>query len=83
MLACLVQARPGMERIMIDQTCEVMEVSNCISGMKPVDEGVLASVAILSDRLERLKKSSSLFAGISFSSEVEALAQYRVPTAFC
>ncbi len=68
---------------MIDQTCEIMEVSNCISGRKPVDEGVLASVAILSDRLERLKNSSPLFAGVSFSPAVEQLAMCPVPTALC
>lgn len=62
---------------------ELVEVSDCISGRKPVDEGVLASVAILSDRLERLKSSSSLFAGVSFSSDVEALAQCHLPTALC
>jgi hypothetical protein len=68
---------------MIDQTCEIMEVSNCISGIRPVDEGVLSSVAILSDRLERLKNSSSLFAGVSFSPDVEVLAQCHVPTVLC
>ena len=68
---------------MIDQTCEIMEVSNCISGRSPVDEGVLASVAILSDRLERLKNTTSIFAGVSFSPDVEVLAQCNVPTALC
>ena len=68
---------------MNDQGLELMEVSDCISGRKPLDEGVLASVAILSDRLERLKSSSSLFAGISLSDDVEALAQCHLPTALC
>ncbi len=68
---------------MNDQGLELMEVSDCICGRKPVDEGVLSSVAILSDRLERLKNSSSLFAGITFSDDVEALAQCHLPTALC
>lgn len=68
---------------MNDQGLELMEVSDCISGRKPVDEGVFASVAILSDRLERLKSSSSLFAGVSFSDDVEVLAQCHLPTALC
>lgn len=68
---------------MNDYGIELMEVSDCIYGRKPVDEGVLASVAILSDRLESLKRSSSLFAGITLSEDVQALAQCQVPTALC
>ena len=68
---------------MNDQGLEIMEVSDCISGRRPVDESVLSSVAILSDRLERLKSSSSIFAGVSFSDDVEALAQCSLPTALC
>jgi len=60
-----------------------MKVSDCISGRKPVSEGALASVAILSDRLERLKESSSLFAGVSFSADVDALTSCQVSTAVC
>ena len=68
---------------MNEQGFEFREVSDCISARKPVDEGVLASVAILSDRLDRLKSSSSLFAGVSFSDDVEALAQCHLPAALC
>ena len=68
---------------MINHGIELMEVSNCISGSNPVTENVLASVAILQDRLERLKNTSSLFAGVTFSDDVEALAQCHVPTALC
>ena len=68
---------------MNDHGIELMEVSDCICGRKPVDEGVLSSVAILSDRLENLKRTSSLFAGVSFSDDVEALAQCHLPTALC
>ena len=68
---------------MNDHGLELMEVSDCISGRKPIDEGVLASVAILSDRLENLKRTSSLFAGVSLSDDVEALAQCHLPTAIC
>jgi len=68
---------------MNDQGFEFREVSDCISGRKTIDEGVLASVSILSDRLERLKTSSSLFAGVSFSDDVEALIGCHAPTALC
>jgi hypothetical protein len=68
---------------MIDHGFELMEVSNCISGSNPVDENVLSSVAILQDRLERLKNTSNLFAGVTFSDDIEALAQCHLPTALC
>lgn len=68
---------------MIDHGCELMEVSSCISGSKPINEAVLTSVAILSDRLERLKNSSSLFAGVSFSADAEALAACSIRTVLC
>ncbi len=42
-------------------------------GQRPVDEAVLTSAAVLSDRLEMLKRSSSLFDAVSFSPEVEAM----------
>jgi len=44
-----------------------------LTGQRPVDEAVLTSAAILSDRLEMLKRSSPLFDAVSFSPEVEAM----------
>ena len=44
-----------------------------LTGQRPVDDAVLTSAAILSDRLEMLKRSSSLFDAVSFSPEVEAM----------
>ena len=68
---------------MVEQENEFMEVANCITGGKPVNERVLESVSILSERLERLKQQSSLFSGVSFSDEVAALAGHQAPTAVC
>lgn len=53
-------------------------VGRSLSGARPVDEQTYASVAVLSERLERLKASSSLFAGIELSPDMEALKR-RAP----
>jgi hypothetical protein len=42
-------------------------------GQQPVDDEVLTSAAVLSDRLEMLKQSSPLFEAVSFSPDVEAM----------
>ncbi len=47
-----------------------------LSGERPVDEQTHASVAVLNERLEHLKKHSGLFAGIEFSPDVEALRRH-------
>jgi hypothetical protein len=48
-------------------------VKECLAGERAVDEQTQTAVAILAERLERLKASSSLFAGISFSPQVKRL----------
>ncbi len=56
----------------------VIESSN---GARPIDEDTLSSVAVLADRLEILKKTSSLFAGVSFSDDVQELADCEMISA--
>ena len=48
-------------------------VSESISGKRKVDELTFASIDVLCERLERIKKFDSAFAGISFSPEVQKL----------
>ena len=48
-------------------------VNECLAGERAVDEQTQAAVAVLAERLERLKASSSLCAGISFSPHVKKL----------
>ena len=48
-------------------------VNETLAGERPVDEQTQAAVAILAERLERLKQSSRLFAGITFSPQVKKL----------
>ena len=44
-----------------------------LTGQQPVDESVLTSAAVLGERLEMLKRNSSLFEAVSFSPDVEAI----------
>ncbi len=48
-------------------------VAASLAGERPVDEQTHAAVAILAERLERLKQSSGLFAQIAFSPHVQKL----------
>ncbi len=53
-------------------------VSRSLAGLRQADEQTQASLAILAERLESLKRTSSLFAGVSFSADVEKLATQTV-----
>ncbi len=55
--------------------CQV--VSESITGKRNVDYRTFASIDVLSEKLERLKKFDGAFAGISFSPDVQKL-QRRV-----
>ena len=48
-------------------------LNESLAGERAVDEQTQTAVAILAERLERLKASSSAFAGISFSRHVKKL----------
>ena len=52
---------------------EIEMLRQGLTGQQPVDEEVLTSAAVLSDRLEMLKRSSPLFEAVSFSPEVEVM----------
>lgn len=52
-------------------------VQNSLNGVKAVDEQTFASLEILTERLERLKKLDRMFSGIEFSSAVERLKSRR------
>jgi len=48
-------------------------VSESLTGEREVDERTFASIAILTERLERLKRLGGLFADIGFSTNVKKL----------
>ncbi len=64
----------GMEAEMMDlyqDHCEV--VNKSLSGKRDVDEQTHASMAVLSDRLERVKKLGEKYARIEFSPSAKKL----------
>ena len=52
-------------------------VAGSLNGERDVDEHTFAALAILCERLERLKKLDGAFAGVSFSPDVEALQNQK------
>ena len=48
-------------------------VAESLAGEKEIDEQTFASLAVLGERLERLKQLDDVFSGIAFSSAVEKL----------
>lgn len=58
-------------------------VMDAITGQRKFDDNIFSSVAVLAERLEKLKSSNSLFAGISFSPAVEELAAIEMTSALC
>jgi hypothetical protein len=66
---------------MIDSTDHCRIVNESLNGSRQVDEQVFCSVAVLSERLERLRGLSERFEGISFSPEVEVLMKHKAVVA--
>jgi len=57
--------------------CQI--VANTLAGDRPVDEHTFASVAVLTERLDRLKSQGGFFSGVEFSPHVEKLKQHSEP----
>jgi len=55
--------------------CQVVEKS--LSGERTVDEQTFASLAILAERLERLKNLDKVFSNVTFSSAVKKLKKQK------
>lgn len=53
--------------------CQI--VARTLAGERPVDEQTHASIAILAERLERLKSHGGLFTGIEFSPDLQRLRE--------
>jgi hypothetical protein len=51
-------------------------VARTLKGDRPVDEQTQTSVAVLAERLERLKGQGGLFANIEFSPHVQQLREH-------
>ncbi len=55
--------------------CQIVEKSLC--GERAADEETFASLAVLSDRLERLKELDSAYSKVEFSPAVKKLKEQR------
>jgi len=49
-------------------------LSQNLNGSREIDEQTFSSVAVLAERMDRLKRSNPLFEQISFSPEIDELA---------
>ena len=56
-------------------------VQDALMGRRPTDEQTLSSLAILEDRLERLKRLGSQFAGIGLSPAAKQMAKHHTAVA--
>jgi hypothetical protein len=52
-------------------------VDDSLTGERPIDEQTFASVTILTERLERLKKLDKSFDSVAFSPDVRKLAKQK------
>ena len=55
--------------------CQILEKS--LNGERAVDEQTFGSLAILKERLERLRKLDTIFEGVEFSPAVKKLKKQR------
>ncbi len=58
-------------------------INDSLTGTSPVDEETFSCVAVLAERLEKLKKNSDYFNDIAFSPQLEELAQCEMISAIC
>ena len=48
-------------------------ITDSLGGDRPTDEETFSSIALLAQRLERLKKTNAMFDDVAFSEQVEEL----------
>jgi hypothetical protein len=61
--------------------CQIVRES--LSGERAADEQTFASLTILTERLERMRKLGKGFSDVIFSPDVEKLAKQKKPVAIC
>ena len=70
--ACAGMTKKGGEMIEVDSNhCQIVEKS--LAGERAVDEQTFASLTILSERLQHLKKLDKSFSSVTFSPDVREL----------
>lgn len=58
-------------------------INDSLTGSRPLDEETFSCVAVLAERLEKLKRNSDHFNDITFSPRLEELAQCEMISAIC
>ncbi len=58
-------------------------INDSLTGSRPLDEETFSSVAVFAERLEKLKRKSDYFDDITFSPQLEELAQCEMISAIC
>ena len=58
-------------------------VRDSVSGQRDVDEETFNSLAVLHERLERLKKVDSIFEAVGFSPAVQKMAAMKRTAGVC
>ena len=58
-------------------------INDSLTGSSPVDEDTFSSVAVLAERLEKLKRNSDHFNDITFSDQLDELVQCEMISAIC
>ena len=66
---------------MVAENSYYQVLSDTLTGSRAVDEESFSAVAVLAERLDTLKRTNSMFEGISFSPEVEELASCEMVSA--
>jgi hypothetical protein len=61
--------------------CQI--VGKSLSGERAVDEQTFVSMAVLSERLEQVKKLGKGLSGVAFSAEAQKLASRKTAVAVC
>lgn len=58
-------------------------INDSLTGSSPLDEETFSSVAVLAERLDKLKRSGDQFKDIAFSDQLEELAECEMISAIC
>jgi len=56
-------------------------ITDSLTGDRPTDEETFSSIAVLAQRLDRLKKTNAMFDEIGFSEQVEELELREIVSA--
>lgn len=58
-------------------------INDSLTGSSPIDEKTFSSVAVLAERLGKLKRSGDQFKDITFSDQLKELAECEMISAIC